>query len=88
MERRKISDRRKVHMFFSHERRSGPFDRRNADARRRERAEEMQKIKEIRKFKEKETLSAPPAATYNLKRKQLIAVGLALVLLAIALFFI
>lgn len=87
MERRKIPDRRKVHMFFSDERRAGPFDRRNADAKRRERAEEMQKIKEIRKFKEKAAIPATPAATPKLNQKQLIAVGLALVLLAIALFF-
>jgi hypothetical protein len=84
MERRKIADRRKLHMFFSDERRTGPFDRRNADARRRERAQEMEKIKKIRQFRENET---PPASSARpiLTRTQLVAVGLALLLLAIVL---
>lgn len=86
MERRKVPDRRKVHTFFSDERRTGPFDRRNADARRRERAEEMKKINEIRMFKEQDTSSATTTAAPPSRRKQLIVAGLVLFLLVIALF--
>lgn len=87
MERRKISDRRKMHSFFSDERRTGPFDRRNADARHRERAEEMKKIQEIRGYKEKGASHPTPAATLSSRHKQLVAVGLVLLLVAIAFFF-
>ena len=86
MERRMTADRRKLHMFFSNERRTGPFDRRNADVRRRERAQEMEKIKKIREFRKNETPPAPSAKPM-LTRTRLVAVGLALLLLAIVLFF-
>lgn len=88
MERRKTPDRRKIHTFFSDERRTGPFDRRNADARHRERVEEMKKIKEIRDYKEKDASHVIPVAIPPSRRKQLVAVGLVLLLLAIAFFFI
>ena len=86
MERRKIADRRKLHMFFSDERRIGPFDRRNADVRRRERAKEMEKINKIGQFKKDETPPVPTASP-RLTTKQLVALGLALFLLAIILVF-
>lgn len=87
MERRQNPDRRKIHTFFSDERRTGPFDRRNADARLRERVEEMEKIKEIRSYKEKAAGQASPVTKPPSRRKQLVAAGLVLLLLAIAFFF-
>ena len=86
MERRKTPDRRKVHMYISKERRTGPFDRRNADVRRRERAEELKKIQSLRQFKNSETSPSSPVAIDSPGRKKLVAVGVALLLLAIALF--
>lgn len=86
MERRKIPDRRKVHLFISEERRTGPFDRRNADVRRRERAEELKKIQDIRRFRERDPVSPTPAGADYPGRKKLVAVGVALLLLAIAFF--
>lgn len=88
MERRKLADRRRMHVFVSDERRTGPFDRRNADARRRDRAEEMKKISEIRKFKEEEASRPVPASATTPRRKQLLVLGIVVLLLAIALFFI
>ena len=88
MERRRIPDRRKTHMFFSDERRTGPFDRRNADARRRERAQEIAKIKKIREYKEQDVVGMTPSTTPTITRKRLAAVGLIVLLLAIVLFFI
>lgn len=87
MERRQIPERRKIHTFFSDERRTGPFDRRNADARHRERAAEMEKIKEIRTYKAKDAGQPSPVAIPPSRRKQLVAAGLVLLLLAIAFFF-
>jgi hypothetical protein len=85
MERRKIPDRRKVHMFVFEEQRTGPHDRRGAENRRLERAREMEKIKRIQAFKEQDRASATPAEPI-LTKKQLAYIGLALLLLAIALF--
>jgi hypothetical protein len=85
MERRKISDRRKVHMFVFEEQRTGPHDRRGAESRRLERAREMEKVKRIQAFKEQDRASATPSAPV-ITKKQLVYIGLALLLLAIVLF--
>lgn len=69
-------------MFVSDERRTGPFDRRGADTRRLEREREIRKIEEIRSYKAKN--SAPPPAEPLLNRKRLTFLGLALVLIVIA----
>ena len=68
-------------MFVSDERRVGPYDRRGAANRRRERAQEIKKIHQINTFKNKkrESSSAEPLLT----RKRLTFLGLALVLIVI-----
>jgi hypothetical protein len=86
MERRKIPDRRQQHTFFSDDRRSGPFDRRNADARLWERAQEMEKIKQIREYKERDVASSTPSATSMFTPRRLVAIGVAVLLLVILLF--
>lgn len=88
MDRRKLPDRRKVHVFVANERRTGPSDRRNADARRRERAEEREKINQIRRFKDKDTVHAIPAAASQSRRRQLVIVGVALLLLVVIVLYI
>ena len=68
-------------MFVSNERRTGPFDRRGAAMRHREREMEIRKIKQLRRYKEKDR--ATPSAEPLLTRKRLTLLGLALVLIVI-----
>lgn len=79
MERRQTAERRKIHMFVSEERRTGPHERRGADARRRESAREREKIARIRAFKEKDKVSVP--ARPLITRKRLLFVGLGLLII-------
>ena len=82
MERRKTDDRRQVHIFVSDDRRDGPYERRDDETRRRERERERQKIESIRSFKEKDNV--PPPATPMITPKRLIYIGLALLVVAVA----
>jgi hypothetical protein len=68
-------------MFVSNERRTGPFDRRGADMRHRERQMELRKIKQLRRYKERDR--ATPSAEPLLNKKRLTLLGLALVLIVI-----
>jgi len=83
MERRKMPDRRRVHVFVSQDRRTGPYDRRGASSRLRERAQEMEKIKRIQSFKEKDKIAAP--AAFGLDKKRIIFLVLAALILIVAL---
>ena len=84
MERRRIADRRKMHLFVAEERRTGPHDRRGAHKKRqawqRER-EKVEKIKDYRTTPRRTAHSAPRRIT-NL---QFFIVGLALILLVVLL---
>ncbi len=82
MERRKTDKRRQVHMFVSDDRRDGPYERRDDEARRREREREKEKIDRIRAFKEKDNV--PPSATPMITKKRLVYIGLALLVVAVA----
>ena len=82
MERRKTDKRRQVHMFVSDDRRDGPYERRDDEARRREREREKEKIDRIRAFKEKGNV--PPSATPMITKKRLAYIGLALLVVAVA----
>ena len=82
MERRKTDGRRQVHMFVSDDRRDGPYERRDDVTRRRERERERQKIESIRSFKEKNNVPSP--ATPMITPKRLIYIGLALLVVVVA----
>ncbi len=82
MERRKAEARRQVHVFVSDDRRDGPYERRDDEARRGERERERKKIARIRAFKEKD--KAPPPATPVITQKRLIYIGLALLAIVFA----
>ena len=82
MERRKTDDRRQVHIFVSDDRRDGPYERRDDGTRRREREREREKIIKIRSFKEKDNLPLP--ATPMITKKRLVYIGLALLVVAVA----
>ena len=82
MERRKTDDRRQVHIFVSDDRRDGPYERRDDETRRREREREREKIIRIRSFKEKDNLPLP--ATPMITKKRLVYIGLALLVVAVA----
>jgi len=86
MERRKTQDRRQVHVFVSDDRREGPYERRDDDARRRERELERKKIERIRAFKEKDNV--PPAVEPMITQKRLVYIGLALLVVAAAVFLL
>ena len=86
MERRKTEDRRQVHVFVSDDRRDGPYERRDDEARRLEREREREKIKRIRAFKEKD--KAPPSVAPMITKKRLVYIGLALLVIAVAVFMI
>ncbi|MCB2148818.1 MAG: hypothetical protein KQI81_20225 [Deltaproteobacteria bacterium] len=81
MERRKTEDRRQVHVFVADDRRDGPYERRNDDARRWEREQERAKIARIRAFKEKN--KASPSTSPMIPKKQLVYIGLALLVIAV-----
>ncbi len=82
MERRKAEARRQVHVFVSDDRRDGPYERRDDEARRGERERERKKIERIRAFKEKD--KAPPPATPMISQKRLIYTGIALLVVVVA----
>lgn len=84
MERRKAEDRRQVHVFVSDDRRDGPHERRDDEARRLERERERKKIERIRAFKEKD--NAPLPAAPMITRKRLMVVGVVVLVLLAALF--
>jgi hypothetical protein len=81
MERRKIPDRRKIHVFVANDRRKGPFDRRGASARSWERAREKEKIKRIRSFKEKAKME--PSFMPWMDKKRMVLLALAALLIVI-----
>ena len=82
MERRKAEARRQVHMFVSDDRRDGPYERRDDEARRWERERERKKIERIRAFKEKDNV--PLSATPMITKKRLVYIGLALLVVVVA----
>jgi hypothetical protein len=81
MERRKAEARRQVHVFVSDDRRDGPYERRDDEARRGERERERKKIEKIRAFKEKD--KAPPPAAPMITKMRLIYIGLALLVVVV-----
>ncbi|BBO90148.1 hypothetical protein [Desulfosarcina ovata] len=85
MERRIGIDRRQVHMFFANERRTGPHDRRGADARRQERARQIKKIDTIRSYKEK-TRNASGVSPVSSSRR-MVYVGVALLIILVIVLF-
>lgn len=86
MERRKTEDRRHVHAFVADDRRDGPYERRDKDARRWEREQERAKIERIRAFKGKDKTS--PSASPMVATKRWVYIGLALLVIAVAVFMI
>lgn len=82
MERRTTATRRQEHLFVADDRRKGPYDRRGDDARRLERVREREKIERIRAFKTKG--KAVPPDTLTITKKQLVYVGLALLVIVVA----
>lgn len=84
MERRVSGDRRQDHVFVANDRRSGPYDRRNASSRLQAREAERAKIERIRAFKQKEQ-TAPKKAPL-LTKQRLVYLGVALLIIVIALF--
>ncbi|MBC2711960.1 MAG: hypothetical protein HGJ94_13515 [Desulfosarcina sp.] len=86
MERRETEDRRQVHMFVAQERRDGPYERRGDATRRRERKQEREKIERIRAFKEKKKASLP--VTPVMTKKRWVYLGLALLVIVVAVFLI
>jgi hypothetical protein len=84
MERRMTADRRLIHVFVADERRSGPYNRRGAETRHRERDAEKEKIERIRAFKKQSHPSR--SATPLITKKRLIYLSLALLLIVVALF--
>ena len=82
MERRKGEDRRQTHVFVSDDRRDGPYERRDDEARRQERERERKKIERIRAFKEKDKAPAPVAPLIT--KKRLIFLGLVLLVFVVA----
>lgn len=83
MERRKTENRRQVHLYVADDRRTGPFDRRGDDVRRRERMQEREKIERIRAFKDRDRSSPPDSPTMT--KKRLVFAGLVLLLIVAAL---
>jgi hypothetical protein len=84
MERRIMPDRRTVHMFVALDRRTGPYDRRGVSARLRERAQEMEKIRRLQSFKEKDRIDAPAASWMN--KMRIVYLTLIVLILLVALF--
>lgn len=82
MERRTTATRRQEHLFVADDRRAGPYDRRGDDARRLERMREREKIERIRAFKSRD--KAAPPDTMTITKKQLVYVGLFLVVIVVA----
>ncbi len=82
MQRRKAEARRQVHIFVSDDRRDGPYERRDDEARRRERERERKKIERIRAFKEKDNV--PLSAAPTITKKRLVYIGLALLVVVVA----
>lgn len=81
MERRVTADRRQAHLFVANDRRTGPFDRRETDSRRREWATQQAKIARIRTYKQKSRPSSPDQPLFTTKRLVMIgAAGLILIL--------
>ena len=86
MERRKSPDRRKMHVFFSDERRLGPFDRRDAAERLEQRKREMEKIEKIKAYRQRDAAANTPSPTQGTGRfKWAVVLGL-VVVLAVAAF--
>jgi hypothetical protein len=86
MERRKTENRRQVHLYVADDRRSGPFDRRGDDVRRRERMQEREKIERIRAFKDRDRSS--PSDTPTMTKKRLVVAGLVLLVIVAAFMFL
>ena len=86
MERRRAENRRQVHLYVADDRRSGPFDRRGDDIRRRERMQEREKIERIRAFKDRDKSS--PSDTPTTTKKQLVVAGLVLLVIVAAFMFL
>ena len=85
MERRVTGDRRQAHVFVADDRRSGPFDRRNASSRLQAREAERAKIERIRAFKHKDQTAPEKAPLFT--KQRLIFLGVALLIIVTALFF-
>ena len=86
MERRTGDSRRQHHAFVSDDRRDGPYERRGDDVRRRERELEREKIEKIRAFKEKDNIPSPGPPIIT--RQRLIYLGIAMLVVVIAVFLI
>lgn len=82
MERRTTATRRQEHLFVADDRRKGPYDRRGDDDRRLERVREREKIERIRSFKAKDKAAPPESVTIS--KKQVVCVGLALLVIVVA----
>jgi hypothetical protein len=82
MERRMTPDRRLIHIFVADERRSGPYNRRGAETRHRERESEREKIARIRAFKEQSQSSSSTQPLIT--KKHLFFLGLALLIILVA----
>ncbi|WP_155323849.1 hypothetical protein [Desulfosarcina ovata] len=85
MERRIGIDRRQVHMFVANERRIGPYDRRGADTRRQERAQQIKKIDTIRSYKEKTRSASGVSPAFSSRR--MVYVGVILLIILVILLF-
>lgn len=86
MERRQTAERREVHLFVGDERREGPHDRRSSGKKHVDREREQAKIERIRAFKEKD--KAASQETPRFSKKRLIYLGVALLIILVALFLI
>lgn len=86
MEKRKAEQRRQIHMFVADDRRNGPYERRDDDARRRERAHQLEKIERIRSFKDEDQTSPP--VTPMITTKRVVYFGMALLAILVAVFLI
>ncbi len=85
MERRRGTDRRQTHMFVSEERRTGPFDRRGAEGRHRERMREVRQIERINAYKAKERAERTKPPLLTKKRVAVLALALLVVIVAVIL---
>jgi hypothetical protein len=71
-------------MFVALDRRTGPYDRRGVSARLQERAQEMEKIRRIRSFKEKDKMDAPTVSWMD--KKRIVLLTLIVLIFLVALF--
>ena len=76
MERRQSTERREAHAFVSDDRRTGPHDRRGAEARRLDREREQEKIDRIRAYKTRDSQPSPATSRKTGKRWALLGIVL------------